>query len=140
MSGVGHVRRTINLTIDGDSFQCEVTNVTITPSVSTATATALCDDGVVQDVGVPVWTLDVDYLVDHNVGSFYRFLVGNVGAVASYSYEPDPVNAAGVLYEGTLVVIPGPAGGEAGAFETGSVSLPVNGEPSIVDPPVVPEP
>jgi hypothetical protein len=134
MSGVGHVRRSITLTIDGATFQCEVTNVTLTPSVSTATATALCDEGVIQDVGVPVWTLDVDYLVDHNPGSFYRFLVEEVGSSAAYSYEPDPVNAPGVTYTGTLVVIPGPAGGQAGTFESGSVSLPVNGEPTITDP------
>lgn len=134
MSGIGHVRRTITLTIDGATFQCEVTNVTLTPNVPSATATALCEDGVIQDVGVPVWTMDVDYLVDHNGGSFYRFLVDEVGKTADYSYEPDPVNAAGVIYSGTLTVIPGPAGGEAGSFESGSVSLPINGRPAITDP------
>lgn len=130
----GHVRRTVVLTLDGDAFECEVTNVTLTPSSSTVTATPLCSDGVIQDTGVPTWTLDVEYLVDHNVGSFYRFLIGNVGATATYAYEPDPVNAAGVLYEGTLTVIPGPAGGASGTFESGSVSLPVNGAPVVTDP------
>lgn len=134
MPGTGHVRRSIVLTIDTVAYECEVTNVTLTPSTTTSTATALCPDGVVQDVGVPVWTMDVDYLVDHNVGSFYRFLVGNVGAEADYSYEPDPLNAAGVTYTGTLTIIPGPAGGASGTFESGSVSLPIDGEPTVTDP------
>lgn len=138
MSAKGHVRRSVVLTVDSVSYECEVTNVTLTPNVTTATSTVLCDDGVIQDVGTPVWTLDVDYLVDHNPDSFYRFLLGNVGATAAYSYEPDPVNAPGVTYDGTLVVIPGPAGGAPGTFESGSVSLPVNGTPAITDPPVVP--
>jgi len=134
MSGVGHVRRSIVLDLDGSTYECEVTNVTLTPSTSTATATALCADGVIQDVGVPVWTLDVAYLVDHNVGSFYRFLLGNVGATVGYTYEPDPITAPGVTYSGTLTVVPGPAGGESGSFESGNVTLPVNGEPVITDP------
>jgi hypothetical protein len=134
MSGTGHVRRTIKLTIGAAEYQCEITNATLTPSTQTATATALCANGVVQDVGVPVWTLDVDYLVDHNSSSFFRFLVASTGLLSAFEYEPDPVNAAGVLYKGFVRILPGPAGGEAGSFESGSVSLPIEGTPAITDP------
>jgi hypothetical protein len=139
MSGVGHVRRKINLKVGQTAYQCEITNATLTPSTTVATATALCDNGVVQDTGVPVWTLDVDYLVDHKATSFYRFLIGNAGQLADYEYEPDPITAPGVLYKGKLRVTPGPAGGEAGSFESGSVSLPIEGTPAITDP-VAPAP
>jgi hypothetical protein len=134
MAGTGHLRKRVTLTIDGATYECEVTNVTLTPNVTTQTTNVLCADGVLADVSDPAWSLDVDYLVDHNAGSFYRFLVGNHGAVAAFTYEPDPINAAGVTYAGSLRVLPGPAGGEAGSWESGSVSLPVIGQPAITDP------
>jgi hypothetical protein len=140
MSGTGHVRKSIRLSIDGAAYECEVTNVTLTPSTTVQTATALCDDGVIADTGVPSWSLDLDYLVDHNAGSLFRHLVGNVGKVAEFSYEPDPVNAAGVTYDGEVRILPGPAGGESGSFESGSVSLPVIGTPAVTDPAPLVEP
>lgn len=134
MTAKGHVRKSVRLVVEGTAYECEVTNVTLTPTTASASATALCADGVVQDVGVPTWALDVDYLVDHKAGSFYRFLIGHTGQSATYEYEPDPVTAPGVLYKGSLTVLPGPAGGAAGSFESGSVSLPITGTPAITDP------
>lgn len=135
MSARGHVRKTIRLTIDGTAYECEVTGATLTPSAEVKTARTLCAAGAIADVAAPTWTLDVDYLVDHNSGSLYRFLKANTGAVAAFEYEPDPQNAAGVTYSGELRVVPGPAGGSSGDWESGSVSLPLIGEPAVTDPP-----
>jgi hypothetical protein len=141
MSGVGHIRKSVRLTIDGTAYDCAVTGVTLTPNVETKTTRTLCADGsgAVADVGSPTWSLDVNYLVDHNAASFYRFCVANVGRAAAFEYEPDPVNAAGVVYTGELRVLPGPAGGDADEWESGAVSMPVIGQPSIVDPVTEPE-
>jgi hypothetical protein len=130
-----HVRKTIRLTIDQDSYECEVTGATLTPTAETRTASVLCADGTVSDVAPVTWTLDLAYLVDHKAGSLYRTLVANAGQRAAFTYEPDPETAPGVVWGGTVVLIPGPAGGEAGAWESGQVSLPITGRPAITDPP-----
>jgi hypothetical protein len=133
MTAIGHVRRSINLTIDGKEFHCEVTAVDLVPSVDTATSTVLCDDGTVTDAGTPSWSLSIDYNVDHNPASLFRTLLANVGKVAAFDYKPDPVNAPLTHYTGSARLIPGNAGGSAGAFESGSVSLPLIGAPTPVD-------
>jgi hypothetical protein len=129
-----HVRKTIALVIDGTEVQCEVTKATVTPTVTTATANALCDDGALTDVGLPTWTLDLEYLVDHVAGSLYRTLVASTGALAAFTYEPDPQTAPGVTWSGQVRLVPGPAGAAAGEWESGAVSLPVQGQPTISDP------
>jgi hypothetical protein len=134
-----HVRKTIRLDIDGSTYECEVTNATVTPTAEVRTATVLCDDGTVADVAPVTWTLDLAYLVNWSPGSLYRFLVSNAGALAAFTYEPDPDTAPGVAWTGDVRILPGPAGGEAGTWESGNVSLPVNGRPTLSDPPMVPD-
>lgn len=133
-----HVRKTIRLEIDGASYECEVTGATLTPTAEVRTATVLCGGGTLSDVAPPTWTLDLSYLVDHSADSLYRFLVANAGELATFEYEPDPETAPGVVYSGLVRIVPGPAGGDAGTWESGSVSLPLNGKPSITDPPAAP--
>lgn len=138
MTATGHVRKTIVLTLDGTPYECEITGATLTPSADTQTTAVLCPDGSASDTGPVSWTLDVDYLVDYNAGSLFRLFAQNHGAVAAFSYEPDPTNAPGVTWDGDVRLIAGPGGGAAGAWESGSVSLPIIGQPVITDPVPVP--
>jgi hypothetical protein len=134
MSAKGHVRKTIVLTIGGTAYQCEITGATVTPTADVQTTKVLCPDGSASDTGPVSWALDVNYLVDHNAGSLFRLLVASHGQTATFDYEPDPDTAPGVKWTGNLRIIAGPAGGDAATWESGSVSLPIIGTPTITDP------
>lgn len=134
MSATGHVRKTIVLTIAGEAFQCSITGATLTPTAQTQTTAVLCPDGSASDTGPVTWTLDVNYLVDHNAGSLFRVLTEQHGQVAAFTYEPDPETAPGVVWSGDLRIVAGPGGGDQAAWESGSVSLPIIGKPTITDP------
>jgi hypothetical protein len=134
MSGTGHVRKSIVLTLEGTAYQCEITGATVTPASDVQTTAVLCPDGSLSDTGPVTWSLDLNYLVDHKAGSLFRLLVSNHGALAAFEYEPDPDTAPGVLWTGDLRIISGPGGGDAAAWESGSVSLPIIGTPAIQDP------
>lgn len=139
MTAKGHIRKTISLKIGTTQHECEVTGSTLTPSSDVQTTQVLCPDGALSDTGPVSWTLDLDYLVDYTAGSLFRFLTDQHGKTAEFTYEPDPDNAPGVVYTGNVRVVAGPGGGSAAAWESGSVSLPVIGTPTITDPVAPPE-
>jgi hypothetical protein len=108
------------------TVSCQVRAATLTPDTPVDTRRTLC--GPSKAVGVPDWTLSVDYDQDWDAAGISTFLIDHVGAEMAFKLDwTEGLSTA----EGTILVIPGPWGGTAGEVAEGTVDLPVIGQPTF---------
>jgi hypothetical protein len=114
---------------DVGDFEAHVSKVEIMPSVSVQTWKGLTPTAVYQDVPSPEWTANVDYAQDwETASSFSQYCLANVGKKVTAKFTP---KVAGKAITVTVTLLPGGIGGTVGAFATGSVALPVDGQPVL---------
>lgn len=134
MTAVGYAVKSMVIKIGTTAYECAVTGVTETPTADTVTTRTACPDGVKQDTGPAAWTLTVDYNVSNLPGSFHRLLRDSEGDAATIEVEPFPLEEPGTKISYAVTLTPGGAGYVVGQFGTASVVLPVNGNPTTIDP------
>lgn len=122
----------------GTAFQCQARSVTLNPDVNIQRTKTLCPTGQFSDVDTPEWTLEVGYLygtsdVPATEPAFADFLLENQGVKMNVFFRPV---AGGAGYQVSATLLPGGIGGEQGSFSEQSVSLPVDGQPAALAPPV----
>lgn len=138
MTAVGYVVKAMSVKIDDTSYECAVTSVSDAESSSTVTTQTACADGTASDTGPSTWTLNIAYNLDWTPGSLHRILRDNAGDAATVEVEYDPVGAPGVITAYDVTIKPGSGTAGVGAYATGSVALPVKGQPVTTDPVVGP--
>jgi len=116
------------LTVGGtDSFEKHVSNVTFTPSVSTATWKGLNPDAVFTNVGSSTWTVDLSFAQDwETTNSLSQYLFNNEGDEVTLTFEPISGSSS---WTAQVILVPGAVGGAIDSFAEASVSLPVQGRP-----------
>jgi hypothetical protein len=134
VTAVGYVVKAMSVKIDDTAYECAVTSVSDAESSSTVTTQTACEDGTATDTGPSTWVLNIAYNLDWTVGSLHRLLRDNAGDAATVVVEYDPVGAPGVLTTYDVTLKPGSGTAGVGAYATGSVALPVKGQPSTMDP------
>lgn len=113
----------------GADFQCQLRSVTLTPDVTVTKVKTLCPDGQFADVDVPEWNLTLGYLYGTATTpdtALADYLLTHSGEKSDFEFRPV---AGGAGYTGTVTLLPGPIGGDQGAFSEQSVDLPVDGQP-----------
>jgi hypothetical protein len=87
---------------------------------------------IVNLAGAATWVLNIDYAQDHSTASsFSQYLQQNAGTVKTIKLAPKK-GAVGSTPTFTVdaLIVAGPIGGALDSVATGSVSLPVNGQPT----------
>lgn len=117
----------------GTNFKCQLRSVTLTPSAQMQRMKTLCPDGQYADVDAPEWNLEIGYAygVDDGKATVTQvladYLLEGHGTKVPFTFRPI---AGGAGYTGTVTLIAGPIGGSQGAWAEGSVTLPVDGQPT----------
>lgn len=116
---------------DIGDFELHVSKLEIVPTTSVQVFKGLSPVAVYQDVAPVEWVANVDYAQDwETVNSWAQYLLANVGKKVTMKFTPK--KGAGMKSATVLVtLLPGSIGGTVGAFATGSVSLPVDGQPAL---------
>lgn len=116
---------------DVGDYETHVSKVEIVPNVATQSWKGLAPSAVFQDVASPEWTANVDYAQDwETANSLSQYLLANVGKKAILKFTPKKGSGAKSITV-TATLLPGGIGGSVGAFATGSVALPVDGQPTL---------
>lgn len=128
------VLKDVRLIIGTDNYEKHISKAVLTPNTSiekktwqggTPTATF-------TDVANPItdWSLDLDYAQDWDTtNSLCNYLLTNAGQQKAAKLQPK-AGAAGKTFSVTVTILPGPIGGPIGDVQTGTVSLPVTGQPT----------
>ncbi len=114
-------------TATATSVECQITEATISATPDPKEATTLC--GKVTVPGVTGYVLNLAYLQDWHESGISMFLYENDGELVDFSIQPTAdatPTAIGLCY-----ITPGDYGGAAGEIMTASVSLGIDGKPTI---------
>ena len=121
----------------GTNFKCQLRSVQLTPDTQIQKLKTLCPDGTYGDVDQAEWNLELGYAYGRDVpaGStpatviLADFLMANHGAKVPFEFRPV---SGGPGYGGTVTLVAGPVGGSQGAWMEGTVTLPLDGQPTAV--------
>lgn len=116
---------------DIGDFEAAISKLELIPSVQVQVFKGLTPTAVVQDVAAPEWVANIDHAQDlETTGSLTQYCLANVGKKVTMKFTPK--NGTGLKAATvTVTILPGGIGGSVGAFATASLSLPVDGQPTI---------
>lgn len=119
------------VSIEDDDYAAAVSAVTITPSSSTVIFKGLKPGAVFTDVTEASWTLGLTFAQDWvAAGSLSRYLFDNEGLVKSAVIKPQ--SGIGPSFSVEIVITPGAIGGQVDQPATATVTLGVQGKPTLV--------
>lgn len=121
---------TLDLTGSEADYAGATSSVTFTPSSSPQTYTGLKPDAVFTDPGAETWQAALDVAQDWKTpNSLSRFLFENAGKKAVARFVPQD---GGPSFDARLTLSSPSIGGAVNAFATSSVTLGVDGRPTLV--------
>ena len=120
----------VTLTIGTDSYEKHVSGVTLTPSTATATWKGLSPSSTFTDASQATWMLDLTYAQDWDTtNSLSKYLFANQGATKTITFKPKSANTPTVTV--SVIIIAGSIGGNIDSYAESTVSLPVQGQPTL---------
>lgn len=120
----------VTLTIGTDSYEKHVSGVTLTPSTNTATWKGLSPTATFTDASQATWMLDLTYAQDWDTAdSLSKYLFENQGETKTIVFKPKSANTPAVTV--SAIIIPGSIGGQIDSYAESTVSLPVQGQPTL---------
>jgi hypothetical protein len=120
------------LTIEAHDFSYQAAAVRLTPDVSSEDGTpTLAVPEPAPDTSV-TWALNIDSIQDFEEPlGLVNYLMDNALSEAPFVWTP--ITSAGVVYNGTIQIVPMEIGGDVGVQVVTSVELPLVGQPTRVD-------
>lgn len=122
-----HYRRlkVINLAIDSQSIDCQLTSWTLDPGQDDGDVNyTYCPDGSFISETDAEPTLDITFVSDWTSAGFSAYLWEHNGETADFTLDHHPdVPGEHVRWTGQLKIKPGPAGGDRGDDETTEVTF-----------------
>ncbi|MGV8851714.1 MAG: hypothetical protein ACOH1M_03990 [Rhodoglobus sp.] len=125
------VLKDVVLEIETDDFAAAVSAAVLTPSSSPVVFKGLKAGAVFTDVTAATWTLALTYAQDWvTAGSLSTYLFNNEGAVVDAVLKPQ--SGSGPSFAVEIVITPGAIGGTVDQTATATVTLGVQGKPTLV--------
>lgn len=124
--------KVITFTLDGDSFECQLTSWTVDPGVKDGDRVyTYCPDGMFIEDTDNEPTLNLKFVSDWRLDGISDYLWQNEGAVVAFvlDHHPDIVGEH-VQWSGNVKLQPAPAGGDRGDTEMQEVTLMIVGDPT----------
>ncbi|SEF13796.1 hypothetical protein [Jiangella alba] len=120
------------LEVEADNYASACDSISITPSQSVVEWRGLRQGAVFTDVTDPTYSVVINYAQDWaSPESLSRYLWENRGQTKTMTFTPtDGVTPSWMV---DVVIATGAIGGALGAAATASVTLPVKGEPELVE-------
>lgn len=126
----------IDLEIEADNFAAHVNSATLTPTSNIVRFKGMRKGTSHAFPGDSEWTCGLGFAQDWDTpGSLSRHLYENEGQVKTVKFRPrrkegaDPVPT----WTARVIIFPGAVGGEGGAVAVGTVTLGVEGRPTLAD-------
>jgi len=122
--------KSATITVSGVDYADLITNVVFTPTTPTLTHKGISGK-VASSVGATEWTVTFDYAQSYDTaGSLALKLFNDAGKTATAVFKPEAAGAATIT--ATVTLLPGNLGGAIDSAATSSVTLPIDGKPTIV--------
>ncbi|MCF7548902.1 hypothetical protein [Pseudonocardia sp. WMMC193] len=124
--------KNLELDIDGNSVECQVTNFQITNNAGDPEKIyTMCPSGVDEEEQDPDWSLQITFFADWRDGGFSDFLFQNQGEVADFTadWHPD-IPEEHVRFTGQVRLRVPSVGGEVRTTETQELTLTILGVPA----------
>lgn len=118
------------LTIATDNYEKHVSGVLFTPQTSPVTWQGLTPDSAFSDASNPIWTCQMDYAQDWTTtNSLAQYLLANAGQQKVAVFKPQGATTGKPIITATLIIVPGPIGGQVNTVQVGTVTMGVVGQP-----------
>jgi hypothetical protein len=120
------------LTLEANDFSYQASAVRLTPDVSSEDGTPTLAVPEPAPNTTIAWALNIDAIQDFtDPAGLVNYLMDN--ALSEVPFVWTPITAEGVVYSGTIQVVPMEVGGDVAVQVVTSVELPVVGQPTRVD-------
>lgn len=119
------------LTLDGETFESQATNVNLTPSTSAdGDPLEVLSGATIEADDKTDWTLNITAVQDFNdAAGFQAFALSRAGDSVPFTWRPSAAPGS-VSYAGTVTVRPVPIGGDINARLTTAAAWPLAGAPT----------
>jgi len=117
-------------TVEGVDYANQLTRVRLVPDVPVQNVRTLVPDGNITDVDSAAWTLEIAGIQKLATGGLLKLLNDSEpGTLLDVEWEPlkDAVGQPNYVFQ--VKSMPGPVGGDQGAFATFEMVLQVEGQP-----------
>jgi hypothetical protein len=123
------VLKDVTVTIGADTFEKQVSAVTLTPTAASSTWQGMAPGASYSDVALATWTAAITLAQDHETaGSLSDYLFANEGTKVTMIFKPR--STSGPSYQVTVSLTPGAIGGAVNAWAEATVTLPCDGKPT----------
>lgn len=117
-------------TVGTDSYEQHVSSVTFTPATSPVTWQGLTPAAAFSDAGNPIWTCTLSFAQDWTTtNSLSQYLLTNAGTQKVVVFKPLGATTGKPIFTATLLLVPGPIGGDVNTVQVASVTCGVVGAP-----------
>lgn len=124
------VLKDVIFSVGTDSYEQGVSSVQFVPSTSTVTWQGLTPASTFTDQTSPTWTCTIAYAQDWTTtNSLAQYLLTNAGQQKAVVFKPQGTATGKPSFAATLIIAPGPIGGDVNTVQVGSVTLGVVGTP-----------
>lgn len=122
--------KSASVTIDGVDYDDLISNVLFTPTTASLEFKGISGK-VSTSTGATTWAVTFDYAQSYDTaGSLALKLFNDSGDKVTAVFKPEAAGAATIT--ATVTLLPGSFGGTVDSAATSSVTLPVDGKPTIV--------
>lgn len=119
------------LSIEADDYAAAVSTLTLTPTTQMVSFVGLKPGAISTDATEPTWTLGLTYAQDWvSADSLSRYLFDNQGLAKDAVIKPQ--SGVGPSFAVEIIITPGAIGGTGQQTATATVTLGVNGQPTLV--------
>ena len=118
------------MTVGTDDYQTSISSVLFEPTSSTITWQGLTPASAFSGVGSPSWTCKIAYAQDwKTANSLAQYLLTNSGQNKVAVFKPQGSTTGAPIFTATLMIVPGPIGGDVNTVQVAEVTLGVVGVP-----------
>lgn len=120
--------KNVTFKVASTDYSTQLSSVAFTPNASTVTWAGF--NGATQkSTAAADWQADVTFGQDWSASGFSKYLFDNEGKSVVATFAPV---AGGPTFTATVTLTPGSVGGAVNAYAESSVTLPIDGKPTVM--------
>jgi hypothetical protein len=118
------------MTVGTDDYQTSVSGVMFEPSSSTVTWQGLTPASAFSGQTSATWTCKIKYAQDwKTANSLAQYLLAQTGTNKQAVFKPQGATTGNPIFTATIMIVPGPIGGDVNTVQVAEVTLGVIGVP-----------
>ncbi len=125
------VLKDVLFTVGADNYEQHVSSVKFEPQTNVVTWQGLTPAANFSDTTAPTWTCTLTYAQDWTTtNSLAQYLLANSGQQKTVVFKPQGATTGKPIFTATVIITPGPMGGDVNTVQVGQVTLGVVGTPA----------